>query len=147
MAGGIYRCVVVPHAPRLGFREQAPPFGLPLIDGDLAFGERPFIQHVDRESGRGRDPGRPFGKHAGREQIARFIGERSRQVAALAQQAAAARGLANRRPRPVGMDDLRSRRRRRLVRGLVLGGAELAERESFGGGLNRLDGIEGTPSQ
>ena len=39
MAGGIYRCVVVPHAPRLGFRDQAPPFGLPLIDGCIALGE------------------------------------------------------------------------------------------------------------
>jgi 3,4-dihydroxyphenylacetate 2,3-dioxygenase len=39
MPGGIYRCVVVPHAPRLGFRDQAPPFGLPLIDGCIALGE------------------------------------------------------------------------------------------------------------
>ncbi len=39
MAGGIYRCIVVPHAPRLGFREHAPDFGLPLIDGCIALGE------------------------------------------------------------------------------------------------------------
>lgn len=39
MAGGIYRCIVVPHAPRLGFRDTAPEFGLPLIDGCIAMGE------------------------------------------------------------------------------------------------------------
>ncbi len=39
MAGGIYRCVVVPHAPRLGYRDQAPEFGVPLIDGTIALGE------------------------------------------------------------------------------------------------------------
>lgn len=39
MSGGLSRCVVVPHAPRLGIRAKAPPFGLPLIDGMIALGE------------------------------------------------------------------------------------------------------------
>jgi 3,4-dihydroxyphenylacetate 2,3-dioxygenase len=38
MSAGLSRVVVVPHAPRLGLREKAPPFGLPLIDGMLALG-------------------------------------------------------------------------------------------------------------
>jgi 3,4-dihydroxyphenylacetate 2,3-dioxygenase len=39
MAGGVYRCIVVPHAPRLGYRDKAPDFGLPLIDGCIEMGE------------------------------------------------------------------------------------------------------------